>query len=285
MARLHLRRVRSGRGLRSKLSRVERSAGRSRRAAGRSRSGGGTAGSSSSSPRTARSWPPRSGLTRDPRPPPRARSLRHADPAPRGSAQQLRRDAGRPALPGQLAPPRRRVASDHRRRALDGLAAAAPGPVQTCRGQPSRAPEASERPRISEILTAAAPRLDLTKILAPTGRAGWARSGASGPCASAATWRSRCSRVLLRRRGPPAPLRAGGARGRGAESPEHHRRVRHRRAMTARPTSSRSCSRARRCGRRWPAASSSRSQSDRLRHPDRPRPRRGTRERRSSIRT
>ena len=57
------------------------------------------------------------------------------------------------------------------------------------------------------------------------------------------------ARVLLAGRRPAAPVRAGGA-GRGhPQSPEHHRRLRHRPATTARRTSCRSCSRARRCGR------------------------------------
>ena len=56
--------------------------------------------------------------------------------------------------------------------------------------------------------------------------------------------------VVRGRRGPPPPLRAGGPRGRRAQSSEHPRGLRHRQPRRRRPTSSRSCSRARRCARR-----------------------------------
>ena len=90
-------------------------------------------------------------------------------------------------------------------------------------------------------------RLGPYEILPLSARAAWARSTARATRGCAATSRSRS----CRRRPPPiptgSPVRAGGLRRRRAEPPEHPGRLRRRRRTTARPTSSRSCSRARRC--------------------------------------
>ena len=62
-----------------------------------------------------------------------------------------------------------------------------------------------------------------------------------------------------------SPLRAGGAGRRRPEPSEHPRHLRHRPRRTARPTSSPSCSRARRCARRWTARTPADAQGARLR--------------------
>ena len=90
-------------------------------------------------------------------------------------------------------------------------------------------------------------RLGPYEILSAIGAGGMGRSGARRIRASAATWRSRFCRPPSR---PTPTACAASSRRRarpGSSTTRTHRRPRHRHATTARPTSSRSSSRARRC--------------------------------------